>query len=188
MKTSIYLRNMTGPLTETVICRSSGNRRRFFLCKNRNSCLKISTIVELFRAHREHPVKQPSAAAETKPLASIPPTSCFTCPSANSSMEISLERKKSTDRTKDISKKLNRFACKFSFEVSTRTTYSVSSQAGHGIEEAMRSNLMSICRKFCETASRPAREVPIALFKCISRYFFDIVCFSNNFPGDCVTP
>lgn len=188
MRSYTYLCDVTGPLTETVICRSSGNKRRFFLCKNRNSCLKISTIVELFRAHREHPVKQPSAAAETKPLASIPPTSCFTCPSANSSMEISLERKKSTDRTKDISKKLNRFACKFSFEVSTRTTYSVSSQAGHGIEEAMRSNLMSICRKFCETASRPAREVPIALFKCISRYFFDIVCFSNNFPGDCVTP
>jgi hypothetical protein len=161
----IYLCNVPGPLTGFEICGYSGDRRKFFLCKNRNNCLRIDSIVELFRTQREHTVNQPSAA--TKTSASILPASasCFPC----SPMKICIEREASPDRIVNIDSRLDRFKLKCPNNVTVKTTCNVGRQARHGGEEEMRSNVLDICRKFCKPANRPARQVPLC---CLFQLYF----------------
>ncbi len=141
-----FIRYVSGSLTESEIRGTSGNSRRFFLCKNRNTCLKIHAVVELFRTHRERTVKEPSAAAATKTLASIPPPSCFT--SGNSSK----------DQNRDLLTRLNRFARRD--PVTAHIKYSRQPEAEHGGGGGTRSKVLDMCSKFCKTSHRPARQVP----------------------------
>ena len=61
---------MSGPLTESEICGSSGNRRKFFLCRMHRCIFRYPTIVRLFRTMREYNVKQerPEAHPDLGPI------------------------------------------------------------------------------------------------------------------------
>ena len=159
VKHFIYLRYLSGPLTESEICGSSEDRRKFYLCKNRNLCLRIPSIVDLFRSYREHTVtkpsntlKQRSETAETNEL-----SSCFPHTSGNSPTKISLGPAANTE---SIVSRLQQFASKY--QSTQRTTYDQSyiPSAGHRGEEEMLSNVLEICCRFCNTVNPPARQVP----------------------------
>ena len=182
---------MLGPQTEPNICGSSGNRRKFFLC--RGEFHRYPDVIQLFQTKKEYIEKQeePNALAMVSDLvrgpaeAFIPATrgclSHLPGPTVSSKQPEAIRDQQ--HRNTPSEKALNFFRKNQPPPIKTIVNFKIAlpGQASDGggvgeVGEAQLSTLLRICREFCAAEVLACQNVHKVLFFCPFQDFISLNC------------
>ena len=180
---------MLGPQTEPNICGSSGNRRKFFLC--RGEFHRYPDVIQLFQTKKEYTEKQvqPNALAMVSDLVRGPEEAfipaargCLShLPMVSSKQPEAIRDQKHRDTPTN---KAHRFFMKNN-PPQNKTTVNFKMELpgqasdGGGVGEVGRaqlSTLLRICREFCTAEVLACQNVHKVLFFCPFQDFISLNC------------